>query len=67
MTAKALSAFFFLLLKKVSFFFSLHHFFSRNSKRREKKTTLSPHPESEPGCEVTAAVTRKVIGALTTV
>ena len=40
---------------------------SETRKRMRSKKTRETHPESEPGFEVTAAVTRKVIGAMTTV
>ena len=48
------------------------HFFFVPPLEKEKKPTQKlppplPHPESDPGCEVTAAVTKKVIGAMTTV
>jgi hypothetical protein len=47
--------------KKVSFLFPCDFFLELNNKKK------LAHPESEPGWEVTAAVTKKVIGAMTIV
>lgn len=56
---------FLFFLKELSEFFSFSISFSLS--RKKEKTLALTHPESEPGFEVTAAVTRKVIGAMTTV
>jgi len=53
------------LQRKCEFFFFSFPPSSLGNVEKEEKSCS--HPESEPGFEVTAAVTRNVIGAMTTV